>query len=289
MNSPFNSLIPPPLFMSSFVIVSFLFLIRLPSSMHLFEKKLKKLYCHVNEQTLIVKWSEKPALLTAAILSNKLLQTYQKKKLRPTLLSHTTFTFDIDNVSELKHKDDVIATPVLIAVPPPLAPSAPSTPRAPAAPPTTQTTKHAAKKKSKKHSFTAAMRPLLKGAKEAYNKKMYRKAKMIYQQIYDLDTTNPNPAALYGLATVAAANHNHKDVLEACFPTIIGKDRFFFDDKNKTEKFFSKITDYGYAKDDPPFLELLGDSLFALTHLRGAIRCYDEAVQVTLTQQQSIR
>ena len=42
------------------------------------------------------------------------------------------------------------------------------------------------------------------------------------------------------------------------------------------------LKEYGAAHNDPPFLELLGDSLFALNHLRSAIRCYDESVQVDL-------
>jgi tetratricopeptide (TPR) repeat protein len=207
-----------------------------------------KIYAHTQNQCLILKFPSRPS---SRELEQKFIHIYNKKNKSSTIDSTTSILAFDPTLADLQHKGDANVT---------ITPSAP-TPTA---------TKKA--RPSPPNPLTAACRPLLKGASDAFKKKQYRKAKNIYEQILNLDPSSsiPNTAALYGLATVAAANNKHAEVLAAVYPNA------------QTPPDVADLKDFGAATKDPPFLELLGDTLFALNHLRSAIRCYDECVQVDL-------
>ena len=241
-----------------------------------------KLYIHCGDKCTVLKWKVRPTSLTKATLIAKIIKTYNKKY-QPTIDTATSsFTFDTESFEKLQNKDDLTVTINVVtssSSPPPSTTTSTTLPTPPITTTPTSTQPKNSKKSIKKikNPLQQALRPLLKGASDCFAKKQYRKAKSIYNQILDLDTGKvPNTAALYGLAKVAAANNKHAEVLAATFPNIASIS------PNVATPNLDDIQDYGVANNDPPFLELLGDTLFHLKHLRSAIRCYDETVQIIL-------
>jgi tetratricopeptide (TPR) repeat protein len=246
-----------------------------------------KVYAHFNNKAYVLKFDGQP--LTSSEVSTKFVKVYNKKNKTATIDTTTTeISFDIP-AKDLKNKCDIIATKTTTTA----TTTATTNTTKPTTEPPTIVTKvkmsSANVNKGAKNTkttttttiktnpaLTAAYRPLLKAASTAYKKKQYKKAKSTYEQILNLDTSMPNPAALYGLAKVAAVNNKHAEVLAATYP-----------DANHPPD-LKDLKHFGMAKNDPPFLELLGDTLFALNHLRSAIRCYDECVQVDLQQNPSV-
>ena len=151
-----------------------------------------KIYAHVQNQCLILKFPSQPS---SRELEHTFIRLYNKKNKSSTIDSTTSILAFDPPLADLHHKGDVNVTVT------PTAPIPTATKKARPPPP---------------NPLTAACRPLLKGASDAFKKKQYRKAKNIYEQILNLDPSSsiPNTAALYGLATVAAANNKHAEKIK---------------------------------------------------------------------------